>query len=295
MNDGATNDADEGNIALNGSMPSLEPLLRRCQVGIDNSLRELEEAQERVKNLKARVRESQTIEEFLSKITVAQNNGHPSEALRVIRSGPKVVAVIADRERRAGELVAELERTLTARVAEDFKDLLGSFPSAARDAGLPLDATSRHPKYTLAARLVQVDFDKSRLETRVTTPGGRKSFLGIDVPVVVTHLKSELARLNERPFEPEAFVERLRSAYAAASANTDSKGADGGVRLKAVIDEMGADKSFSLDEFVVDLSKIVQTDGVGSRIRLDHTRDSAQGLLLWGLEDRGYYGYVRVE
>ncbi|MBX3195842.1 MAG: hypothetical protein KF727_12190 [Microbacteriaceae bacterium] len=289
------NGAGAATPELAAAVRSVHALLRRSQLGVQTTQRQLDEAQRQVKDLQGHLRESQAIEQFLSKVTTAQSEGQVSEALRVLRSGSKVVAKIAIRENQAGEQVRGLERALTAQVEDNFQELVRSFPQAARDAGLALDASSRHPKYTLNERLVQVDFDKSRLEARVTTPGGRRASLGIDISVVIPYLTAVVARLAERPFDPQAFAARLEVACSIAAKASDSSGTEGSVPLKSVIDVLGDDKSFAIDEFVVDLAKLVRTSGLGSRIRLDHTRDASAGVLLWGLEDRGYYGYIRVE
>jgi hypothetical protein len=43
------------------------------------------------------------------------------------------------------------------------------------------------------------------------------------------------------------------------------------------------------------LSRLVRDEFSAGRIRLDNTRDAKNGLLLWQLEQRGYYGYMRME
>lgn len=273
----------------------LATLLTRTERGIEETQKSVNEAEERVRALKARLKESLGIAELLTTVLESQRSGHPSQALRSLRANARVIEAMRGREPSAGELMRAMETGLDQVVQEHYRELLTAFPGAAKAAGLMIDPTSKHPKYTFESQLLSVEFDKARLEARVSTPGGKRVASSIDVDVVVEHLVGEKERLLNRPFSPDVFGLQLLEIFRGVAASEDSSGPHGAVPIKALLEQAGSNKDFRPDEFLVDLSKFVRTETSGVRIRLDHTRDSSRGVQLWQLEDRGFYGYIRVE
>jgi len=142
--------------------------------------------------------------------------------------------------------------------------------------------------------LIEVKFNKPRLEAHVLPRDGRRATLGIDAQPLVTYLVAEVERLTGRSFDPRAFLQRLTAAYRAVLASSTK--ADGtSVPLKEVVAELAKAKGFKADEFNVDLSRLVRDEASAGRIRLENARDPKNGLLLWQLDQRGYYGYIRME
>ena len=62
-----------------------------------------------------------------------------------------------------------------------------------------------------------------------------------------------------------------------------------------MIAELAKNKDFRADEFNVDLSKLVRDKESAGKVSLDNARDPRNGVLLWELDQRGYYGYIQVE
>lgn len=283
------------NAPISALGADIATLLTRTERGIEETQKSVSEAEERVKALKARLKESLGIAELLTSVLESQRSDHPSQALRALRANARVVEAMRSREQSAGELMRDMESSLAEIVNENFRALLTAFPGAAKAAGLLIDPTSKHPKYSLEAQLLTVEFDKARLEGRVTTPGGRRVATSIDVDIVVKHLLGEKERLLNRPFSPDVYGAQLLEMFRGAAASADSSGPDGAVPILALLERSGTNKDFRTDEFLVDLSKFVRSETSGVRVRLDHTRDSSRGVQLWQLEDRGFYGYIRVE
>lgn len=291
-NDEALGESSAGISALSADLATL---LTRAERGIEETRKSVAEAEEQVRALKARMKESLGIAELLTTVLESQQSGHPSRALRSLRANARVIEAMRGREQSAGELMRAMETGLDQVVNENFRTLLTVFPGAAKAAGLVIDPTSKHPKYSFEALLLSVEFDKARLEARITSPGGRRVATSIDVDLVVEHLVSEKERLLNRPFSPDVFGPQLLETFKGAAASADSSGPDGAVPIKAFLEHAGTNKDFRVDEFLVDLSRFVRTETSGVQIKLDHTRDSSRGVQLWQLEDRGFYGYIRVE
>lgn len=254
-----------------------------------------ERAQRDVERAQERLRSAQAIQRFCAALHNDLEVDHASEALRRIQGASKPLELLRDRSPESAAAIEAIGKNLVPTVEERFAGFVRSFPTAARDAGLELDASSRHPSYTLCDGFLSVQFDKRRLETRITPRDGRRTTLGVDLPVVVGHLKSEVSRLYGRPFDKANVLSAIERAYEAV-VNSSEKSPGESVRLKDLVAEMSNDKSFRADEFNIDLSRLVRSDEAeaGRRFQLDHIRDAKDGLLLWQLEQRGYYGYIRI-
>ena len=253
-----------------------------------------ERARRDVQRTQERLRSAQAIQRFCEALTSELMAGNHSEALRLLRAGKKPLALLRERSPDAAAAVEAIGRQLTALVQEAFGALPRSFPAAIQEAGLKLDPSSRHPRYTLCEGFLTVEFDKHRFETRVQPRDGRRTTLGTDLPVIMRHLRAEVERLFGRESDVEAVLTAIEESYAAAI--TAAKRHPGeAIPLKELVAELAKDRSFRSDEFNVDLSRLVRSELDGrSRIHLDHSRDSRNGILLWQLDQRGYYGYIRV-
>ena len=251
-------------------------------------------AQREVERIQERLRSAQVIERFCTALHAEINAGHPSEALRLIRGGAKAIATLRDRSPESAEVVESIGSSMAREVEGAFAGLLRSFPAAAQQAGLELDRASRNPSYSLYEGFLTVEFEKRRLETRVQPRDGRRTTLGIDLPVLVAHLRSEVERLFSRPFDAPRVLREVEAVYASILKEKRRRPGEA-VPLKELVAELAKDRSFHADEFNVDLSRLVRSeDAGGSRLRLDNSRDSKNGMLLWQLEQRGYYGYIRI-
>jgi len=173
-----------------------------------------------------------------------------------------------------------------------------AFPAALLAAGLVLDETSRHPRYTLRDGFLQIGVDQASLTATVRPRDGAGILLGMDVAPLLDTIRHEIGRLFDRPLDQEAFLRRLWLAY---SALLEEEGRSLGEalplrRLLARLNRQG--HSLAADEFNVDLARLVGSDQTtidGQRLHLHHTRRTRQGMLLHGLEQGGYVGFLCFE
>jgi hypothetical protein len=252
------------------------------------------EADKRVADLQGQLKDAQQIQRFLAVFSGALDAGHPSEAVRVLASHKKQLELLARMDADTAGRIQSLGSELRAQVEDGFQDLPRDFPLAIQKAGLALDPSSRHPKYSLLDEFIEVRFDKAKLEATVLPRDGRKTVLGVDPDVVGAHIAAEVARLTARPFEPKAFLTTLVGAYQAVRTAVGTAGGEN-VPLKDLVAELAKDSNFRADEFNVDLSKLVRDKESTGRLALDNARDAKNGILLWQLDQRGYYGYIRLE
>jgi hypothetical protein len=174
-----------------------------------------------------------------------------------------------------------------------------SFPSdlehACAEAKLPIDRTSREPRYTFQNGFLELDIDTGKHLAHVKDREAKLVTLPADVGAVVEAVAAEHRRLFQRPFDGERFLRKLRSHYLAVIKREGLK--DGEVLpIRRITQRLGKnEKGFHTDEFLVDLSRLaeegpLQSDDV--KLDLQQTKDTNQGMLLHGAASGGYVGFI---
>ena len=195
------------------------------------------------------------------------------------------------------DVVEELRDTFAATLESTLKQFDRLFPDAAQLAHIDIDSTSRHPRYTVKQGFIQVEVDERSYSATITPRDGKSIELGLDVYAIVERLESEIDRLFGRKADHSRFLRTLFNAYSAVI-RSDADRQDGDeVSLRRVMNRLDKNlkKSLSPDEFNVDLSEIIRSGHLeiaGHRIQLNHTRIPRQGMLLHGLEEGGYQGFI---
>jgi hypothetical protein len=247
-----------------------------------------------VTDLQAKLKDQQQIQRFLVSLAERLRDERHSEALKVLATSKKQLELLGKKYPESATQIEALAAELRALAEATVDDLPRTFPAEIQTAGLTLDPSSRHPKYTLLDEFIEVRFNKAKLESTVLPRDGRKIVLGIEPKTVVARLASEVDRLTGRPFEPRTFLSMLSNAYRAVSAEVGA-GSGENIPLKQLVAELAKDKDFRADEFNVDLSRFVRDKESSGKVSLDNARDAKNGVLLWELDERGYYGYIRME
>lgn len=273
----------------------VERLRNRSDRGVDYRDGRIADLQTELKALQQQKRELQAISSMLTDLSLALRSGQVGTALDLVRrSGAGQKAL---KEQQPGEW-ADLEAH-TGKWEEELDEILKStarsFPAALAQHDLHPDSSSRDPRYTLGGGFVTIEFDKKKRTARVQTRGGKRRSLPPDPSVVAERVAQEYRRCFERNVDLAELAKRVRLAYR--SCVEGEPGRDS-VPVLEVVEAMKADDdNFELDEFIVDLAKLVATGQQGpteaAGMKLDHTKDSDKGILLPGLESNGYYGYVK--
>lgn len=186
--------------------------------------------------------------------------------------------------RAASSQVDELQRRFPAHIEE-----------ACSIADVPLDRTSRHPRYTFSDGFFQLDIDDRRGTARLSDYEGRLDEFPADVEAAVEAVDRERKRIFARAFDPHKFLKKLRHQYLAVTRSENQT--DGtSVPIRSITYRLGKnEKGFRTDEFLVDLSRLVENGPLeieGYRLDLQHTKDTNQGMLLYGAAGRGYVGFI---
>lgn len=211
--------------------------------------------------------------------------------------------------KRAGDYVRQLEQsrdpivaTLTQIRAEaeeraraGAQEFGRKFPEEARRAGIAIDPNSRHPHYGFHGGFFQLEADERNLIAKLRPRDGEEIVLGLDVKPIVGRIVSEIERLFNREFNGPSLLRSIYTAYLA-TLRVEKREEGEEVPLRRITNRLAKNLNrFAADEFNVDLARLVRSGEVttqGSKMHLNHTRNTRQGMLLHGLEEGGYVGFI---
>lgn len=216
--------------------------------------------------------------------------GNPANVLLVLR---REVAVEI-----GSPVAAELEkiRAEAEALARQIVPTFGrDFPEAVRNAGLEIDSTSRHPRYTFRQGFIRVEVDERNFIAKLIPRDGTETLVGMDLGALIKSLQQEISRIFGRKLDAEGLLRSLYTAYAA-TLRAENRPEGEEVPLRRVMNRMAKNLSrFRGDEFNVDLAQLVRSGNTtvdGRRMHLNHTRKARLGVLLHGLESGGYVGFI---
>ena len=140
-----------------------------------------------------------------------------------------------------------------------------------------------------------MDVDERECTARLAPRDGEEIVMGLDIRPLVEKLKAETDRLFGRQFQPEGLLKSIYTAYLAAiRAEGRPEGEE--IPLRRVTNRLAKNLArFAADEFNVDLARLVTSANLvidSKKMHVNHTRNARQGMLLRGLEQGGYVGFI---
>ena len=256
--------------------------------------RKAAEARSKRREFAAALEEAQRAEEVWKRLLEAQGEGRSAEVVRIFRKESAVFARLRDKDDEAVPQLEALYRESEEEAKNTARRFATLFPNACDAAGIELDLSSRHPKYSIR-EFIQTVVDEPNLEAQVTPRDAKPAAIPLDVDPLVAHLQAEVRRLFETKRDPKRFLRGLRKSYKAVL-REEKKSPGDELPLRRVANRLSKNwVRFRYDEFNVDLGNAVRSGETSidkDRLHLNHTRDTRQGMLLHGLERSGYVGYI---
>ncbi|MBN2549315.1 MAG: hypothetical protein JXB15_09165 [Anaerolineales bacterium] len=172
------------------------------------------------------------------------------------------------------------------------------FPAYIEDAcrriNLAIDRGSRHPTYTFYQGFFKLVIDDRKFIARLFDYEGKIAEFPADIDAAIEIIQREHKRVFDRPFDGNTFIRKLRGHYLAITEKGNIP--DGTeIPIRKITRRLGKNvEGFRTDEFLIDLSRLAEkgpTEIDGRRLYLQHTKDTNQGMLLYGLGS-GYIGYI---
>lgn len=233
-------------------------------------------------------------EEVWKRLCEAQRAGRAAEIVVLFRKEAEIFARLRDSGDEAVPVLESLYKQSEDVAKQTAKRFASLFPKECEAAGVELDGSSRHPKYSIR-EFIQIVVDERKLEAEITPRDANAKIIPLDIEAVVSHLRSEVERLFETKRDAKRFLAGLHRAYQAVL-REEKKSPGDELPLRRVANRLSKNwKHFRYDEFNVDLGNAVRSGDTlinKARLHLNHTRDTRQGMLLHGLERSGYVGFI---
>jgi hypothetical protein len=220
--------------------------------------------------------------------------GHYADALIAItRTGDPPVVLEDSHPLQA--FAQQLRDSLEPKSRQAASRFEKEFPALARSRGLEIDRTSRHPHYTLMQGFIRVDVDERRCVVSILPRDGSPVVIGADAALAADRLSSEIRRITDRSLDADSLARSLHTAYVAVLRAERRPDGDE-VPLRRVTARLAKNLNrFAGDEFNYDLARLVRQGKTvvdSKRLHLNHTRNARQGILLHGMEEGGYVGFL---
>lgn len=285
---GASGPIASSNLADLDVADFLNSVERRAEAGVEERQQQVKLLQREQKNLRA-------VAALASALSAELAAGHLGAALFNIERAKDARTYLRGEQPSVDDRIEALRTALLPEVDGIISDLPRSLPAALDARGITLDASSRSPKFTVEQSFIIATIDRKGRQATVQTRGGKKERVAVDADVLADHIAASWRRCFDRTTDLPAVARRVRDAWKALAQPGKSR-----VAIPALVAELGErDKQFAGDEFAVDLARLVTSGPAAvpeaASLHLDHTKNDAEGLLLPGLEQRGYFGYISFD
>ena len=246
-------------------------------------------------DLRAALKEAEEEEKTWTSLLDYMNRDWPIHILHLINEKQ---AIFKRMRHESHPGVIHLEEVFRS-AKDEAEQVRRRFPNrldeACRAAKLEIDADSRHPKYYFQQKFFTLEVNDQKQQARLSDHEGKVAECPADIGAVVETVKKERDRIFGRKFESKIFLRKLRRQYLMAV--KQEKQDDGfPIPIRHITRRLGRnEKGFRSDEFLADLSRLVEQGPLeidGRRLDLQQTKDTGQGMLLYGAASRGYIGFI---
>ena len=253
-----------------------------------------EQARAITKTLAADLERARRDEQAWARLLNASRRRLRATLVSVLREYCDTFSYMRDNNETQARLIKSLYQESCEQATKTARQFAALFPRACSAADITLDSTSRHPKYSIR-EFIHTTVDDRALQATITIRDAGSSIVPLDIDPIVIQLRQEVDRLFDTQRDPERLLDRIRTAYEAIL-RVEQRPPGYALPLRRVANRLSKNWThFRYDEFNVDLGNIARSRGTtinGYRLRLDQTRDTRQGMLLYGLERSGYIGFV---
>jgi len=255
-----------------------------------------EEVSYRAAELKRSLESVTLIEKTVTDLLAALSSQRLFWALDLLEKEDK--ALLDYLESQGPPILGELKSQLEEPVRRAWLEYPKMLEEECHRESLVLDPGSRHPNYKFANGFLLIKVKKrGKTAVALLTSNERKiAEFPADVETVVQRVKKEEERLFGRPYDGQKLFRTIRRHYLEFLEELGQP--DGSlVELRDLAHRIiKSQRGYRLDEFIVDLSRLVlerRVDIEARRLELRVTRDDRKGMLLHDLVNLGYVGSLR--
>ena len=219
------------------------------------------------------------------------NSESSSGALYILDQHRESITELERFDKEAFSELLILREKLLASATESAMAFPVEFPKRIEALGIEFCEGTLHPLYLFDERFIELRFNAKSLTSQIKIRGGRELIVGIEVTTVVNAIQGHLARLHGRKLEMDELMNRVSNVFRSiqlGSKNIDSTS----IKIKDFMKAYQKAYKCPIDEAIIDLSAAYRQF---SNIKLDYIKDHEQGYLLYGFEERGYFGFMTLE
>lgn len=204
-------------------------------------------------------------------------------------------------QRAKGALPSAFELILAEaqQQADELKKKYSAWmDGTAKNMSFKPDKTSRHPVYRFYNGFFTVTIAEPSYTARIEDLAGPLvDRMPADPSAIISYLQQEKARIFGRAFDAQLFSQKLLKNYTAVI-EKDPELKDGEpVPIRKITGRLrDNEKNFRVDEFLVDLTQLLEQGVVqvdGRTLILEQTKDSERGLYVFPKNGSGYVGFLR--
>jgi len=236
------------------------------------------------------------IQKLWEDITKFVNNGWTLHLLNLIDKEKSLLKEMQGENHPDIEKINEFQK-IAKEAASQIKFYL--FPRELEEActlaNLPLDRDSPHPNYKFEKGFFQLYIDDHKKTARLSnSESTRLCEIPADIGAIIEVVQREHKRVFDRTFDSKKVLKKLRNHYLAIVKAQKCKDGDS-ISIRHITSRLGKnEKGFRTDEFLIDLSLLVEKGEVeidGWKIDFQQSKDTSQGMYLH-IEPRRYIDRV---
>jgi len=273
---------------MNNSMTTNEQLI--------DSIRELaSNSRQKAQALKLEADKAAQVQQIWEKLLRYVEKGWYRHIIELVEKESELFQTLRAEQSRAIPYIENMYREAKANAQEMHNFMPRYIEEAARAHNLPIEPESRHPRYAFEKGFFRVEIDDTKGIAKLSDNEGELAKFPADPAAIIEKVGQEKKRVFERSFNGMSFLKKLRHHYLFIL-NKEKKSDGTSIPIRAIARRLGKnEKGFRTDEFLADLSRLV-TEGPkeidGRRFDLQQTKDTNQGMLLYGQAGRGYVGFI---
>lgn len=216
--------------------------------------------------------------------------GSPSSGLAFMVESSDLIEEVSHIDRKAYEALMDLKNLLESDSRKSAAQFERDFPTLAEASGIVFCQGTVHPNYFIDRSFIELKANIRNLNCVLRTRGGREFKIGIEPKVVLKEIDFHLRRLHNREISSSELRDRVSNIYNELVHKDGNL--NGSIRIKDFVKLYQKAYKTPLDETLIDLSNANRDI---EELKFDYIRDHQDGFQLYGLEENGYFGFLRFE
>lgn len=177
--------------------------------GLQNIDSEAEGLELRLKELRKSKKEITDLHQVMENATRNREEGQWCHYLNEVLDQDRVKKLEELSDKNPFVSAEDLEKIAKHEAEKCLIDLPKTLPEALDSVGLPVDGTSKFPKFTIRENYIKIEINERSFKASITPTNGKTIEVNADVPSIVKIVVAEDQRLFSKDFDSNTFVHCL--------------------------------------------------------------------------------------